>query len=485
LLAILTIGAVSAEDGLAADDDVGDVLNAPVDEIDDDDEGDDDWEDSDYDPDEEDEPEITGTEPVNITFEFPDEIVAGKQYEIPITFDKNVSGEISASSESCSFSTDVFGENFATVSFMTLDMGSQTYEISYSGDDTYAPKSITGEFTVTKYAITYEAEPLIYGETTKFTFNAPNFMYNPISLIVNGREYSVYRCEEEFDLGEYECSVSDLKYGDNTIRVMYPSEYYGDFNETSYITVCGSIVFTGTDIHLILPSDATGTLSVYLFDENDGKVFFANETMKNGCASVSLESLSLGEISMYAEYIGDENYDIAPFNQTVTISPRVTIPPIIYPNRDAYAEMNVPGNLSGTFALYVIVWDEDSDDYITLCSMTGVSNGYGKILLKNFDAGYHSVKATFIDGEGIYAVGDELGFFVIDVSPNRLIVGIDDGDTIVKYDELYARLPEELNGTAKIFYDGEFLIDMDEYEFYFDLPYLTVGNHTISLKYTN
>ncbi len=483
LLAILTIGAVSATDELTVDEDAGDILNAPAEDVDlisDDD---------DYNPDgglDNPEEEVTGTEDVGITVDFPEEVVAGEVYELNITFDKEATGSVYVSNSN-GYPYDIYDKS-VSADFQVWEFGDQTYEINYSGDDTYAPKTISGTFTVSKYIISCDDLYKRYGETNTLYILAPHCFENDITLIVNGKdEYQVSKSEN----GDYYFDVEGLKYGQNTVRLIYHDETYGDFDGTYNATTTGSIVIRDDGAHLTLPEDANGTLSVYkqLYDEEDnylGEEFLANATMKDGYACVPFDNLPLGYASIHAEYVGDEKYEVYDLTGSAYIGLKVTVPRVVFPGKEAYAEMRVPGGISGTFLLSEECYDDDIEDYVRVNYTGEVVNGYGKIPLSTLNGESHYLYASFIDNNGTIYDNEGLNDFsctVIDIDSINVIEGVEEGDELLGLNSVYISYPEELNANGKVFLDDKFVkeVNSSDNEVYFDS--LKEGNHKITFKY--
>ncbi len=496
LLAILTLGAVGAADAdaLAVDDDSGDVIKSSddVDLI-----ADDEIEDDPYDPDDElddEEVEGNGTEIVNMNVEFPKEIAAAKEYTINVTFDKEVTGFLKSNSNTDSYATDLFGEDSTTISFKTCDFGVQTYEIKYFGDDTYAPQTVTGEFTVNSYVIDCADQSVIYGQNLSSYLSVPNGFSNSITLIVDGREYQVSKDEED----KYYFNIGGLKYGDNEVRVICHDETHGDYNGTFTVNASSEIIIpdeasiNGANVYLYLPSDATGTLKVYTAiydDEKDDYVkgtLISSSKMKNGYASVILNNLEWGYNDIYAEYVGDEKYNVSYSADAISVEPQIIVPDLVFPGKDVYAEIYLPKGTSGTFILSEYVWDDDEEGDVLKEYKATVTNGYAKIKLNQLSDGEHNLQAKVVDasGEEIYAAEDEYEVKVI-TADSISVYGIDDGDEIVYYDDIEVYLPYELNGTVKVYIDDTFIreISADEDYSYVTLPTLKEGTHKFIVKY--
>lgn len=484
LLAILTIGAVSAEDtsdNLTAVDDLDEVIESPdeVDVIADDNL--------------DDEPEPTGTEVVNMAVEFPKEVVVGKEYVINVTFDKKVTGDVKVECDSYESFNEVFGENSTSLIFKTYDFGAQRYQVKYCGDATYAPRIITGEFTASGYVIGCDVQNEIYGQATSVTILAPNAFSNDFTVIVNGKdEYKVSRDED----GEYSCEISGLKYGANVLEIIYHDDsfdYNGTFNVTTYPgIIMEAESLSEVSVYLLLPSDATGTLKVYkeIYSGEDfaDKQLLSSAQMKNGRASVILTDLAMGTIDLFAEYVGDAKYDVESVSDSVDISPQIKVPELVLPGKDTYAEINLPKGTSGTFILSEIVWDEELEDYVEVTYRAEVTDGYGKIKLNQLTNGYHPLNAQFKDGAGNIINSTEDGYEVRVINANSMTIieDFEDGDTLLSQGSYAMYLPDELNGTAKIFVDGKLIkeFSVEDSETWVTLPALTDGSHKILVNYT-
>lgn len=495
LLAVLTIGAVSAEDALSLEEDAGDTLNAPADDVDlsIDDETDDiddiDDVDDDSGDDIDDEP-VKGTEDVTINVEFPSEVVAGERYTVNVTFDRNVTGEVNIGS----FWADVYG-NYTSVSFYTYEFGGQTYNVEYSGDETYAPKTVSGDFTVSKYIITLENDyEVTYGETHTFEFVVPYSFENPLAVILNGKDrYNATRSEED---NRYFVDVGNFNPGNNTLRAIYHDDDYGDFDGNFTVTaeyniVCREYVKFGTgDVHLSLPADANGTLCLYeeLYDDEENYItnLIANATMKDGFASISLADWGLGEYDVRATYEGDEKYDVNTRIATINVEPQINYPDIIFPGQDSYAEVFAPKDFNGTLIFSEWVEDEDTEEEISVERSAPVINGYGKLSLNGLSQGTHSFYIMLNDknDKRIYSNEGDSEIEVIEIDLDHLVDGIMDGEEVVLEPGYYIELPYELKGSAKVYVDDKLIGNATGSDTYIEFPQLEDGPHTVKVVYS-
>lgn len=488
LLAILTVGAVSAtEDILAAEDDAGDIVDAPADDIDlisdEEDENPDDDLDDGLDDSDEDEPK--GTEDVEITCEFPSEIIAGKEYEINVTFDKEVTGWVYAGCDSNEYCNYVEG-NSVILGFKSMDFGGQIYEIRYTGDENYAPKTINGEFSVSEYVITCDLGNNIYGEVSEGYIYAPRSFSDNITLVVNGKkEYQVPKVD-----GDYYYKIEDFDYGENTVRLIYHDETYGDFEDTFNVTTYPSIVLSnsGLNVHLSLPKDASGTLNVY-DGYNEDKKLIDSVSMKDGYTYVSLYGLQLGEHQIYAEYVGDDKYAIDSFVEYINIEPLFTIPNVVFSNHGSFILIDVPSGDNGIMIFSESQWDDELEDNVIFRYNASVINGKGKLSLDELESGIHTLSARFVDenGESIYLYDGEFSVDIIDIDSWDILDGLYDGDSIIDTSgEFNVYLPGDLTGKIEIYVDGKLV--KEETESHYNVPFsagnLAEGDHKITIKYS-
>ena len=327
ILAVLTIGAVSASDdanNLTADDAQGDSIQQA--------------------------PEDDGvlkdpTDDYSKNIHVPNEVFKENHTSdsILVQLPNDASGSISAYLDDGKepFYTQILlpGMNSTRIiSFnlgeLNFDYGSHKFILNYSGDSNYVGFRNTYDFNVT-YNLNYTiVSPYSYGDEIIVRITSPEDLNGEIELSMNGKTYPF---RYDFNYEDYICRLSEYNYGLNNFTItvsndpVYPDKSVkGSFKAYSDIKIPDTIVFnSGSNITLTLPGDAKGTLNVTV----DGFMLSSGKA-DDGKFAVSLNRLAAGKHKISAYYTGDD-YDIKTIeNETITVAPYVSVPKFVYTGSD-------------------------------------------------------------------------------------------------------------------------------------------------------
>lgn len=396
LLAILTIGAVGASeigdsDSLAADETDNDDVSSPV--SDDLIAGDDD-DDDDYDLDDglDDEIEVGDKDP-GMVVTVPENMTAGESYQVVVNFtgavDDEIEGEVTLYVDDIpGFSSDVYGEEvwdgdvlvatyyLCQVSLNPDSMGNHTLLVKYSGDSNYMNVSQSFDFCIENYKIYADDAVGDYGKPVDVNFVAPVGVTVPITVTVNGKEYTVtYNDDEE----GYVLTLENLSYDRTFFTFTYPDannvEQTGEGEIYMWIDINCPSEFTETSVvSAKFPDDANGTLALLIkvgekFDDEYEEYIpvwesIANATVSGGYAEIPMYNLGLemGEYLFRAIYLDDGKYD-AHQDFELSVVPNIDIPTVIIAGEDTYINVYVPYAINGTLNIYVYVEEDDEDEY--------------------------------------------------------------------------------------------------------------------------
>lgn len=268
LLAVLTLGAVSAADDadVLAADDAGDeaIADAPADD--------------DGAISIESEDEIIGNdqdEKYNVTMDVSKPEKAYLNEEIYIWVDitpEDDECEIDPSGEIALYLNDELIDRSYSMdsgfSYQIEEFGVYNFKIEYEGDEYFncAVEEFTYNVTNDMYYIGVE-QYVRYGRGT-FDVYAPVLDYDKIEITISGKKFYAYECM---------CDASALNYGLNTVKIYYPGdEKFGEYSRDADIKVSSNIEFSDSSIYLgddievrlVLPSNATGILEAYIWAFN-------------------------------------------------------------------------------------------------------------------------------------------------------------------------------------------------------------------------
>ena len=231
--------------------------------------------------------------------------VAGKEYTVKVTDGKGI------------FTGD------------KLAAGTYGFAAAWAGNDNYNAVVENGDFKVNKIdsTVAVNADDIKVGENVTVTVNVPTDATGDVIIIVDGVDYTV-----AIENGKAVKTIADLKANDYTVTVKYSGDnnYNANQNTTEFtvskisdynmnITVPEFKEGVNSTINVVLPKDATGTVTV----EIGGKNYTANVT--DGVANVIIPGLGVGDYNITTTYSGDAKYDLMTKKGNITVIPNVDV----------------------------------------------------------------------------------------------------------------------------------------------------------------
>ncbi|MBQ2654219.1 MAG: Ig-like domain repeat protein [Methanobrevibacter sp.] len=192
-----------------------------------------------------------------------------------------------------------------------LEIGSYPVEITYSGDDKYAEKTVSDIQNVTKIH-SYPFEVKAFNITTNsavINITLPSDFNGNVTVIVD-------RISQEVEVkdGNALLPLSHLATGSHDVEVVFDGtdKYAKSTAKTSFNVfklesfvkiIVNDVVFGETAvINFVVPNDATGAIIVSV----DNKEYLP--IISNGVATLSIPDLEIGEYDVEALYVGDSVY---------------------------------------------------------------------------------------------------------------------------------------------------------------------------------
>ncbi len=231
--------------------------------------------------------------------------VAGKEYAVKVTDGKGIAT----------------GDKLAA--------GTYGFAAVWAGDDNYNIVTENGDFKVNKIdsSVAVNVNNIKVGEELTITVNVPSDATGDVTVSVDGKEYNV-----AIENGKAVKTIADLKANDYTVTVKYSGDnnYNANQNTTEFtvskisdynmnITVPEFKEGVNSTINVVLPKDATGTVTV----EIGGKNYTANVT--DGVANVIIPGLGVGDYNITTTYSGDAKYDLMTKKGNITVIPNVDV----------------------------------------------------------------------------------------------------------------------------------------------------------------
>ena len=210
-----------------------------------------------------------------------------------------------------------------------LAAGTYAFAAAWAGDDNYNIVTENGDFKVNKIdsSVAVNVNNIKVGEELTITVNVPFDATGDVTVSVDGKEYNV-----AIENGKAVKTIADLKANVYTVTVKYSGDnnYNANQNTTEFtvskisdynmnITVPEFKEGVNSTINVVLPKDATGTVTV----EIGGKNYTANVT--DGVANVIIPGLGVGDYNITTTYSGDAKYDLMTKKGNITVIPNVDV----------------------------------------------------------------------------------------------------------------------------------------------------------------
>ncbi|MDO5860154.1 Ig-like domain repeat protein [Methanobrevibacter sp.] len=503
LLAILTIGAVSANDTLTAADNTADDISAvsDIDPITDDGDGDDEFDDEtdpdDYEDDPDDyEDETTGNESFDFKIITPDEIVAMDSTEINITsLPDDLAGYFTFYFDD-EYDDEIWANSYENIRFYHTfeELGDHTITVKYSGDEKYSPVEKTKEIEISKYTVRPYNDEVSYGSKW-ITLELPYGFEGTVIVDFKGK---TYRIERDEDTDEYSLRTDDLDFGVNTFHAYYEGdEEFAEMNTTFTITCNPAIQITeddyvryndNTSVYLYLPKNETGTLTVYLMseDEETWETIYTpigSADIENGYASVPISKLALGYQELFAQFNG--SCEVNPDYFHITIEPNIEIPAYIFANTTLEIRYGVPSTENVNITIYKRIYDDDTEAYEDVLIKHVETTGSTSVSIDDLKDEKNRIIIKDSNDNEVY----EQNVYVINNTNIELKFRTPiDKKIIPGNDQCFSLdMPEYATGSISVYVDGKKIDKEDEdiYYFYYTFPTenLALGNHTLEVRF--
>ena len=323
-----------------------------------------------------------------------------------------------------------------------LEPGNHTVNVTYSGDDKYAPVT---ESTIIEVPKTDDYSINITEEDGKLVIDVPDDATGNVTVTIDGEEYTV-----PVEDGKAVVDISDLEPGKHAVEVTYPGDdkYAPVSNATVIeipkvggydISVDAKVDGNSVDITVNLPKDIDGVVLINVGDVG----YYANVT--NGKAKLHLSDVDNGYYDVTAKYLGDDYYASGENKTSFTIDAKVI------PELDI--SVDIPENSTG--GTVSVELPEDASGNVTVVidgkvyDVADVVNGTAVIPVDNLTPGNHTVEVIY-SGDDNYAPASnytnvevpKITDFTMDVTSNNITEG--------QTEEIAIELPSDVNGIVAV-----------------------------------
>ncbi len=445
LLAILTVGAVSAADltvnetqdpvGLSVDDE---SIIAEDNLLGDDD--------------------INEKEDINLSSNvIPENYVKDLDYDndgVDFRIAPEFSGFVTVTANDTTIYSEYCYNTAYGIYFSSLDYGEYNWKININDDSgRYNPFTMNGTINIVPVSIKIP-EHVTFGNLDYISVIYSRYARGTITVLIDDEKYFEGELYDGEDESVKHISLTGLSFDNHTCKVIYSGykefkpltvsqTFDVDYSLMYYITEDEIQYGNNATLEIYLPKDAKGNVTVNV----NGKQFTAKADKKylNGntiCLDLDISNFNLGENNFTITYNGDEKYYSKTVNATVN-----TIAKIQYEQKMAYSDacisLRLPDDAKGRLVVKI-----DDEDFANVFGKNGVFN----ISLSNLALGDYSLEASY-DGEDyeVESVSDYIKIIPKFTYPK--IVGFYEGALIT------VEVPEGIEGTFKIYefdpYDWE------------------------------
>jgi len=348
---------------------------------------------------------------------------------------------------------------------LELTAGHKSVNVTYSGDDKYAAKSIIVNYAVDKgsSAINIDINDIyLVGDDILIILTAINST-GTVDLSINSTEYTVVNNQVLIKDG--------LKYGKYVInaKLNNDSNYYGSTNTAEFevikindyifeVIASDTTVGDNSVLNIILPHDARGNLTI------NGKIYAINKTITLN------NELTAGNKYVNVKYSGDDkyvgksltaNYYVNKAPSSITISLNGSY----YVDDEIVIELS-PVNSTGTVDLYI-----NGEKYVVSDNQVIIKEGliygsYTVLAILNGDDNY--LESSDIAVFNVYKITPEITAADIEILP-----GFDAIIKITSKDDITGIVNVKVNGKTYLFDVNDNIIISD----------LDSGNYSVMISY--
>ena len=421
-----------------------------------------------------------------------DNINVGDKSIITVEVPKGATGSITIEIDGVNH-TSLINDGVARFEVENLTAGEKSVFAVYEGDGAYARNFTSDKFVVSKVNsnLIVEISDVNVGENITVTVKVPTDATGQVLIDIDGVGYYMNITD---GIGTVE--IPHLGEGNYNVNLTYlgDDKYLSSSNKTtvkvsklpSFVIPNATDIHVGenVNIHLIVPTDATGNVTViinsdeFTFNLNNGALGAVYVEGKEYIVAVSggngelvISGLPKGEYSVRVIYNGDKKY-LPSENATIfTVSKQDT-------------QMDVIDQGNGTIK---VILPDDATGNVTVSDgnntyVVEVINGTAVITLNDTTPGKHDITVEY-SGDGDYSsnkttISVDIPKYSTPISVN--VHNIKVGETEV----VTVTLPKEATGTVTIEINGkEYLAKVKDGVATFSVTGLAFGDKTVAVKY--
>ena len=390
-----------------------------------------------------------------------EDIEAGDNLKVTVKLPDDATGQVLIDIDGVGYYVNITnGTGVAEIPRLTS--GNYSVNVTYTGDDKYSGSSVTKSFKVEKIEsfVIPMASNIMVGENENIKLLVPSDATGNVTVIIDGEEYNFNLDDGTLTAaegaGKYTVAISGGN-GELVISGLPKGEYYVSVRyngDEKYLPATNTTIFTVSKIDttmdvidqgngtvmVVLPNDATGTVTVKVGDET------YTVPVENGTAIIKLDKTKPGVHDIEVKYSGDNNYASKAAQSSVNI-PKSDTPMTISANDIEVGDnevivIDVPGKTSGTITVEI-----DGEKYSGV-----IKDGKAEITILGLTAGNKTAIVTY-DGDDYYKSNSTVIKFTVTkvepaskVTPKDITVGKDEVITVSVPSDATGQVLIEING---------------------------------------
>ena len=427
--------------------------------------------------------------PIDVTV---DDIYVGDNAIITVNLPEGSSGNVTIEIDGEKYTVPI-NDGKATFEVPDLIAGTKTIAVDYPGDDNYLGNHTTAKITVSKRPSFVEAKitDIGAGENVTIEVTVPDDATGQVLIDIDGVGYYVNVTNGKgvtqiprIPSGIYNVNLTYT--GDDKYEASSTNSSFNVNKKESFVIPEAEDILVGDLERMIftLPSDATGRLEITIngngfeIDLSDYTLAIPVEggekyviSINYGFGKLTVADLPKGEYTLRVYYEGDEKYLPCENTTTFTVSEKgIDLDVVDYKNRTVV--VSVPEDATGTITIVV-----ENQTYIA-----NITDGKAVFYLENATPGIHDIKVTY-SGDDTYGRKSidsqvEIPKYDAPISVSVEDIYVDDNETVT------VSLPADAKGKVTLVIDGkEYTTDAKDGKAVFDIPVLTAGNKTVTVRY--
>ncbi|MEE1129584.1 MAG: Ig-like domain-containing protein [Methanobrevibacter sp.] len=427
--------------------------------------------------------------PVTVTVE---NIKVGDKATVTVNVPDNATGNVTVEIDGVTYTAPI-KDGKATFEIADLKDGNKSIFVSYDGDSNYNANTTTAQFSVDKNnaTITATINDIGAGENLTVTVKLPDDATGQVLIDIDGVGYYVNvtngtgTCEiPHLSSGNYNVTLTytgDDKYASSSTSKSFKVEKVESFVIPTAVNI---VVGENENIKLLVPSDATGNVTViidgteynYNLDDDtlsavsgEGKYTVA---VSGGNGVLVISGLPQGEYYVTVRYNGDQKY-LPAVNATMFTVSKIDSTVDVVDLGNGTVRVVVPNDATGTVTVKV-----GNKTYTA-----EVKNGTADVTIDESTPGVHEIEVTY-SGDKDYA-SKTVNSTVVVPKYDAPIYASANNVSVGQTQVVVVNVPGKATGTVTVEVDGKsYTAEVKDGKAEVKITDLDAGKKTAVVKYS-